>query len=36
MQDGRWGRATLEICHASLASAESGKPQSLHLQQEKT
>lgn len=32
LQDGVWGRASLEICHALLASAETGLPVELHLQ----
>ncbi len=31
-QDGRWGRASLEICHAILKSADTGQPVPLHLQ----
>lgn len=30
--DGRWGLATLEACHAMLASARSGRDVELHLQ----
>lgn len=32
LQDGRWGRASLEICHALLASARSGQTTTLHHQ----
>lgn len=34
LQDGAWGRASLEICHALLASADAGRPVALHLQEE--
>lgn len=32
VQSGAWGLASLEACHAILASAQSGQPQHLHFQ----
>lgn len=32
VQSGAWGRASLELCHAILASAETGQPVALHKQ----
>lgn len=34
LQNGEWARASLELCHALLASAQSNEPQMLRLQQE--
>lgn len=32
LQTGRWGLASLEVCHAMLESAESGRPAALRRQ----
>ena len=32
VQNGNWGKASLEICHALLKSAETGSPVDLHFQ----